>query len=106
MPNVVPGVGALVSFLEVELVAAVVQGIGVMIRHALTPQVVQGALNDAGNGWRAGFVESVGEGFAGVRPGDVGAGNAEAEQKGDCEERSGGTGHGGAFCLGGLQEGF
>lgn len=48
MPDVTRGMRALVSGFQVQLAAAVVEGVGVVIRHAFTAQVVERALNDAG----------------------------------------------------------
>jgi hypothetical protein len=49
MPNIFAGVGSLMTGIEVQLAAPVIQGIGVMVSDPFTAEIVQRALNDAGN---------------------------------------------------------
>ena len=67
-PDVRAGVRALVERLRVQLAAAVVDGVGVVVRDALAAEVVERALHDAGDALRAGLVGLVLERAAGVRP--------------------------------------
>jgi len=48
MPDVLAGMRTMVARIEVQLAAAVVKQIGVVVGDAFAAQIVEGALNDAG----------------------------------------------------------
>ena len=63
-PDVRAGVRTLMIRLHVELAAAVVDRVGVVVRHALATQIVEGALENAGDALWASLVDGVLERFA------------------------------------------